>query len=351
MDTGADGTVVSDEEPWLREVKVDKTTTVLHEPGGNELDILGTFRAQLSFKKNTHQKTVYVIKNQSTSLLSRNACTALKLVTCHVGEPSVNETSLTEDVLTEFLMLFQGLGLLKGYTYQISLKANAQPMCIYAPRKIPHPLREEAKDQLQDMVKQGVISAITQATEWCSGLVTVQKLSGGVRVCVDLTALNAAVKREVHPMATVEERWSQLENSKIYSKLDANSGFWQINLDEESMKLTTFLSPFGRFVFNRLPFRVSSAPKIFQRARSRVLEGIDGVICHMDDILVHGRDVEEHDRVIHKVLQTLQNSGLTLNRSKCEFRKDRLKFLGHIIDHDGEKPDQTLYMEKIIRGN
>ena len=91
-------------------------------------------------------------------------------------------------------------------------------------------------------------------------------------------------------MPSVDESLAKLGNSKIFSKLDANSGFWQIPLDEESRLLTTFVTPFGQYCFNRLPFSISSTPEIFQQTLSRVLENLDGTICQMDDILVHGVD-------------------------------------------------------------
>ena len=336
LDTGADGTVVSHSEPWVAKIKLSPPDTVLHGPGGKELEVLGVFEAKMSYKGIKHSEKAYVIKNQSTSLLSRNACVALNLVTCHV-----DETSKLNDICSEFPSLFTGLGLLKGYAYKISLRDDITPTCIYTPRKIPHPLREKVKLQLQEMVTSGVISPVTEATEWCSGLVTIPKSSGAVRLCVDLTGLNAAVRREIHPMATVEESLSRLGESSVFSKLDANSGFWQIDLEQESRKLTTFLSPFGRFCFNRLPFGVSSAPEIFQRAMSRLLEGVPGIICHMDDILVHGKDLHTHDERLRQVLGILQNSGLTLNARKCEFRRSSLTFLGHIITQEGVRPDSA----------
>ena len=91
-------------------------------------------------------------------------------------------------------------------------------------------------------------------------------------------------------MASVDESLAELADSKIFSKLDCKSGFWQIPLIAESQKLTTFVTPFGRYCFLRLPFSISSASEIFQRAMNEILAGIEGVICHMDDILVHALD-------------------------------------------------------------
>ena len=101
------------------------------------------------------------------------------------------------------------------------------------------------------MLKQGVISQVTVPIEWCSGMVSVLMPDGRVRICVDLIKLNQAVRREIHPMMSVDECLAKLGKSKIFTKLDANSSFWQLPFCEESKLLTTFITPFGRFAFNR----------------------------------------------------------------------------------------------------
>ena len=131
-------------------------------------------------------------------------------------------------------------------------------------------------------------------------------------------------------MASVQDSLAKLADAKVMSKLDANSGFWQIPLSEESKLLTAFITPFGRYHFNRLPFGISSAPEVFQRTMTEMLEGLDGIVCHMDDILIHGKDVQEHDSRVRKTLERLSKAGITLN-NKCEFSKTEMKFLGHII--------------------
>ena len=98
-------------------------------------------------------------------------------------------------------------------------------------------------------------------------------------------------------LTSVEHTLGQLEGAKVFSKIDANSGFWQIPLAKKSALLTTFLTPFGRFCFNRLCFGISSAPEHYQKRMSRLLEGLDGVLCQMDDILSLGthRPSTTHD--------------------------------------------------------
>ena len=185
----------------------------------------------------------------------------------------------------------------------------------------------------------GVISRVDQPTQWCAGMVVVPKKSGSVRICVDFRRLNESVLRETHPLPKVDNTLAQLAGATVFSKIDANSGFWQIPLDENSRELTTFITPFGRYYFNRLPFGIASAPEHFQCQMETILAGQEGVLCHMDDVLIFGQTQQEHDTRLHAVLQKIQSTGATLNKDKCEFSRDRLTFLGHVIDGAGVSPD------------
>ena len=119
---------------------------------------------------------------------------------------------------------------------------------------------EKTKRELKRMEALGVISKVKQPTDWCAPMVVVPKSQDDVRICVDLTKLNESVLRERYEMPSVDYTLGQLAGAKIFSKLDANSGFWQVPLTEESTLLTTFITPFGIFAFRRLPFGISSAP-------------------------------------------------------------------------------------------
>ena len=138
----------------------------------------------------------------------------------------------------------------------------------------------------------GVISKVQDPTPWCAGMVVVMKKSGAVGICVDLKPLNESVLRELHPIPRVDETLAQLAGATVFTKLDANSGFWQIPLLLESRPITTFIT---RYHFNKLPFGISCAPELFQRRMNSILEGLEGVICLIDDVLVVGKDVTEHD--------------------------------------------------------
>ena len=176
-------------------------------------------------------------------------------------------------------------------------------------------------------------------TDWCAGMLVVHKLDGHIRICVDLTKLNQSVLHERHMLPSVEQTLGQLGGATVFSKLDANSGFWQIELTEESALLTTFISPFRRYCFSCLPFGITSAPKYFQKCMSEILQGIEGVVCLIDDILIYGKTQEEHDRRLNTVLHKISAAGVTLNEDKCKFGKTQVKFLGKLIDQNGIHPN------------
>ncbi len=92
-------------------------------------------------------------------------------------------------------------------------------------------------------------------------------------------------------------------------------------------------------VHSNIPFGISSAPELFQRRMNMILEGLNGVLCHMDDVLVYGANQTEHDARLRDVMKRLEAAGVTLNSDKCKFGRDRVKFLGHLIDREGIRAD------------
>ncbi|KAF6032751.1 hypothetical protein EB796_008938 [Bugula neritina] len=166
-------------------------------------------------------------------------------------------------------------------------------------------------------------------------MVVVLKANQKVRICVDYTELNKVVRREVHPMAHVESSLAKLGNGNFFTVLDANSGFYQIPLSPKAKLLTTFLSPFSRFAFNRLPFGLPSSLELYCKIVSQVLEDLDGVVCHMDDVYIWGKSREEHDSRVRAVLARMVDTGMTLNVEKCKFSRSSIKFLGHVISSSG----------------
>ena len=261
---------------------------VLYGPSRTPLKVLGHFEAQLCHQKASVRQQVFVVQGLKSDLLGLPAITALNLAV------QVDATTRDTELKEKFPAVFHGLGNL-GEAYEIKLKPDAKPRALFAPRRVPLPLRNKVLEELNRMESIGVISKVSEPTAWCAGMVVVPKQNGNLRICVDLKPLDENLLREVHPLPKVDETLAQLAGAKIFSKLDANSGFWQIPLAKESRLLTTFVTPYGRYCFNKLLFGICSAPEHFQRRMSEVLAGLEGVLCLMDDVLVFGKSAEEHD--------------------------------------------------------
>ena len=317
IDTGADVNVVSKRmyDSFTRKPTLQPTNLVLHSQG-DVMKVLGQFETATT--KNIPLK-IFVTDSETDSLLSRETASAMNLVK-RVG-------SVFAEVKCEPL--------------KIKLKSDARPYNVTTARRIPILLLGKVEKELKRMKDNGVIEEVTEPTEWVSPIVPVLKPSGDVRICVDLKKLNQSVERERYVIPTVDEIVHQLRGSSVFSKLDAASGFWQIPLDPETAKLTTFITPFGRYFMKRLPFGISSAPEIFQRTMTELLRGIDGVICYFDDILCHTYTMEEHKLLLGRVFKRLKEAGLQLNPENCEYRKSEITFLGHIISKDGVHADDS----------
>ena len=181
---------------------------------------------------------------------------------------------------------------------------------------------------------------ITEPMDWVNSMVTVVK-PNKVCICTDLRDLNKAIKREHHPMNTIEDVATRLCGSKVFSVLDANQGFYQIKLAEQSSKYTAFNTPYGRYKYLRMPMGIASAPEKFQSAIVNMFSDISGVECVMDDILIHAKTQEEHDEILKKVLNRAREQHLKLNRQKCKISMTEVDYVGHVVTADGLKPSPS----------
>lgn len=336
LDTGAEVSAISDKVCRKMRQVLKPPEKILYGPGRTPLKVLGQFKAELACGDKSTIQRVFVIDGLRNNLLGLPAITALDLA---VQVMSTESTTLNlPSEVVQFPSLFQGLGDM-GDPYVIKLVSDAVPYALYTPRKVPLPLRKKVKQELERMESIGVISRVDQPSPWCAGMVVVPKKNGTVRVCVDLRPLNENVMRETFPLPTVDDILGQLKGATIFSKLDANSGFWQIPLAPESRPLTTFITPFGRFQFNKLPFGIRSAPEVYQKRMSQILEGLDGVLCLIDDVLVFAATEKQHSARLQAALRRIQTAGVTLNLDKCLFNQSEIKYLGYVINKDGISPD------------
>ena len=306
IDTGAAVSTLSEDTAKRLRCEIRPTEVALTSADGKALDCKGEVDMDLvSATGRGTSTTVYILRGARDNLLGRPEIHEFGLV------KSVN--AVNTSIERTYPSLFSKLGTLPD-VFKIHPKEDSEPLCLHVPRRLPLGLWEATKMELERMERLGVIKQIERPTTWCSGMVVALKSNGKVRICVDLTQLNKSVQREFYPLPRLEEIMASLEGSTHFSKMDANSGFWQIRLEEESQDYTTFIMPFGRYVFCKMPFGISAAPEFFQRQMMKIVDGLTGVVCMMDDILVVGKDKEEYDRRLEQVLKRLESAGLTLNK-------------------------------------
>ncbi|XP_060557421.1 uncharacterized protein K02A2.6-like [Ruditapes philippinarum] len=186
------------------------------------------------------------------------------------------------------------------------------------------------KNELKSMEDKGIIQKVTRPTDWVNSLVCVEKPSTGkLRVCLDPEALNDNIMRPHYPMRTIEDVTNQLTGAKYFSVLDATKAYWSIKLTDESSYLTTFNSPFGIYRYLRLPMGIKSSQDIFCQKIDEFFEDVTGVMSIVDDLLVYGRTIEEHDANLTRVLDRAREKGIRFNPDKCVIGSQEVKYFGH----------------------
>ncbi|XP_061716623.1 uncharacterized protein K02A2.6-like [Cydia pomonella] len=230
-----------------------------------------------------------------------------------------------------------GLGKLPGQ-YKIPIESDACP-CICPVRKIPLGVRDQLLTELTRMESLGVIRKVTHPTSWVNAIVMVAKKDGSFRVCLDPRPLNRVIRRQHYPLPTVTEIATKLKGARYFSKLDARSGFWMIQLDDDSADLCTFGTPYGRYQFLRLPYGINSASEVFHSKIRQLLEDLEGVDSFVDDVIVWGATEEEHDSRLRSLLERARQVGIKFNKEKCEFCVSEVTYLGHTFNSEGVKID------------
>ena len=275
------------------------------------LPIKGIFTAtiQLPNQKDSFEAEFLVTERKGVPLLGRE--TSMKLNVLHIGIPnansnaySISQSEIKPEEKPEFGKLYTGLGKLNDRQVKIHVKPDAKGV-IQNPRRIPFSLRKKVEDKIAELENLDIIEPVTGPTKFQSPIVVVPKPSGDIRICVDMRQANQSVERERFPMPTVEEVLAEMNGSKVFTKLDLNMGFHQLELEEDSRSVTTFTTHKGLYRYKRLMFGVSSAPEIYQSVIQNVIQGCEGSRNMTDDIIVHAETTEEHDKRLEKVLKRL----------------------------------------------
>ena len=194
---------------------------------------------------------------------------------------------------------------------------------------------------MKRLEKLDIVEKVQGPTTWLNPVVAATKPNGNMRLCLDMRKANTAVKRERHVIPTIDDVLPDLHEATVFSKIDLREGYHQIVLHKDSRHITTFATHEGLFQYKRLIFGINSAFESFQKRIELVLHGCKGAKNVSDDILIWGKDDEDHRKNLNEVLTRLQAAGLKLNWDKCIFNQSEITFGGHRFTAKGLAPDTS----------
>lgn len=332
IDTGASVNIL----PAKYVKTYQKTSTNLKVWNNKQYEPLGEQRVIIKNPKTRKKFNVNFIicHNDFVPILGLNASEQMSLI-----KVESNNFQRVNNVKSDRSEVFNGsIGTFKG-EHTLKIKENAKPI-VMPNRKVPVSMREPLKEELDRLTKLDVLAPVDEPTEWVSQSVITLKKNGSVRLCLDPQELNKVLIRERYTLPTIEDTLHEMRQSKVFSKADLSSGYWHVKLDEESSKLTTFQTCFGRYRWRRLPFGLTVSAEIFQKKLLAIISDLEGIVCIADDIIIHGRDEKEHEIRMKKFIERCEKEGVKLNKEKMEQKVSSVTFMGHTITENGLEVDK-----------
>ena len=292
LDTGAAVSLIA-EGTWkqlLQEKPLEPAAMKLKTYSGEELEVLGQLVVRVRYGAQESKLPLIVVKGQGPSLFGRNW---LKEIQIDWGSIHTVTTRL-DTVLAKYQSVFkEELGTLKGIQASLEVEPNSKPR-FHRPRSVPYALKDAIEQDLERLEREGIIEKVAYS-DWAAPVVPVPKADGGLRLCGDYkVTVNPVLKVNQYPMPTPEDLFATLAGGQTFTKLDLSHAYLQVLLEPDSRKYATINTHKGLYQYQRLPFGIASAPAVFQEIMEKILQGIPGVIVYIDNILVSGKNEEEH---------------------------------------------------------
>ena len=334
VDSGASVNIVNTDVQQKLKVKLQPyDSNVYAYNSSTPLQVLGKFSAVVA-SKHKSISAEFIVVNDKTSLLGYTTATNLQVLKV------VNEVSPKADIFTLYPGLFSDLGKMRDLQVKLHINEGMKPVT-QTHRRIPFRKRKQLDKCLESLVNEDIIEPADGPTPWVSPIIMVPKPKqpGGIRLCVDMREANNAIERERHLMPTLDEVIHDLNGATVFSKLDLNQGYHQLELHPESRNITTFSTHKGLFRYKRLSFGINAAAEKFQDVISTAISDIPNSKNISDDIIIYGVNREEHDKALHAVLNRFSELNLTLNKAKCKFYMPSIEFFGMVFSAQGISPD------------
>ena len=340
LDTAAAVSVIGSDlfdKHWERS-NLRKPSAVLKGYSGTRLDLAGEFDVRVEYQGQAVKSVLRVIEGNRPALFGRDLLRQIKLDWANIF--AVKNDSKLDGILAKFKDVFSDKpGQIKGFEAHIPIDEDAVPRFKKA-YSVPFPLQDKVKKQISEAVDKGVYTPVDHS-EWASPQVIVVKENGSLRLCGDYkVTVNQVLEKDPYPLPTVEELLAKLNGGSIFTKLDLAEAFQQLALSESSKKLLTVNTIKGLMQYERMPFGIKTAPQVFQKVMDKLLQGIENVVCYIDDILIWSSSAGEHYAILEKVLRRLSDHNVRARLAKCSFLKDSIDYLGHRVDRQGIHPSE-----------
>ena len=308
----------------------------------------GVGEVNVVYQDQQSQLPITVVDGNVPNLLGRDWLGKLKLKWEELF-PLERRVNVLEDiqgpvaaVVSEFPGVFTGeLGCLKNFKVNIPVPEGVQPKFCKT-RPVPYAMKSRVEEELDRLEKQGVWQRV-KYSKWAAPMVPVLKdprdPTGPIRICGDYKqTVNKVAPVDTYPIPNTIDQLAMLAGGEKFTKLDLSQAYQQLELDDGSRELLTINTHQGLYQPTRLQFGVHSATGMFQREMDSRLCRIPMTKVRVDDILVSGKNDEEHLQNLRQVLKELECSGLTLKLTKCSFMKDEVTYCGYVINKHGAKP-------------
>ncbi|GKT32347.1 DDE-type integrase/transposase/recombinase [Aduncisulcus paluster] len=223
-------------------------------------------------------------------------------------------------------------------TFSLLFPPDKRPPAMKA-RRVPFHLQSEVKSLLDELLDLEFISP--SKSPFAAPIVLTRRGNGQLRLCCDFTRLNQITPNDQYPIPRQDSLFTALAGKTVFGALDLRRGYFNIEVAKNTKHVTAFITPWGLFQWNRMPFGLKSAPAHFQRCVNNIFKDLTPCCCliYLDDILVYGKDNAEFMANLKRVLNRLAEFNFCLNLSKCKIGMREVKYLGFIISDKGRRID------------
>ncbi len=253
---------------------------------------------------------------------------------CYKLDPTSTEKDKVLKEIYKWVNEGPEIGNVKNYFHSISLRNNI--FCKPSPYKIPYKIKDKLMEEIERLEELRIIRK--SHSDITSPAFPIPKRNGSLRLVVDYRRLNSATAKSNYPFPSCEDQMLSFQGKKVFSCIDLNQGYYQVNINESDIPKTSFILPYRQWEFLKMPFGLCNAPRTFARIMNEVLGHLPFVRIFLDDIIIASSDEAEHCEHLRAVIEILKNNGFTINHPKSEFFKDKVKYLGIEVSSQGRVP-------------